>query len=153
MSKKKKKTVKPRYLKQVISWLDLNNHEQSELFDYVESLRAKREWSRTFRDALKLIRSLRAGDASVLKVMFPDVAKQLASEAYDDKLDKLVAAISEMATPPSYTEPPPRRIGLQAVVAPKGLGVAASNDADLVQVSQASNSNSGANFLASLGKL
>ena len=57
--------------------LDLNKTDERQLFNYAADLKSKRNWASTFRDALRLIRDLRAGNLDVLFELFPWIENAL----------------------------------------------------------------------------
>lgn len=58
-------------------WLDDTNPAESDLIDYIETLKQERRFVTTIRDGLRLMRDLRAGNTTVLLQLFPAVKAQL----------------------------------------------------------------------------
>lgn len=80
-------TQKESYRVQFKYWLDLGKHDESDLADYCERLKSERSFTKTIRDALTLIRDLRAGRVDSLKAMFPAIVEMIRRD--DPPTDKI----------------------------------------------------------------
>lgn len=56
-------------------WLDAAKDDELELCAYHDQLKERRQWQPTIRDALRLIRDLRAGRVNVLLELFPSIER------------------------------------------------------------------------------
>ena len=61
-------------------WLNTNNSEEEKLAEQIKSLKRKRSFSKTVRDGIRLICSLRDGRLDVLQQLFPWVWDQITLE-------------------------------------------------------------------------
>lgn len=71
-------TADSRYRVMHKFWLDVTRDDEDHLDEYIHSLKLKRRFTQTVRDGLRLIRSLRNGDVSVLLELFPWITDRLA---------------------------------------------------------------------------
>lgn len=87
---------------QVKAWLDISKPQENDLAVYVDELRQQRQWASTFRDSLRLIRDLRAGNTAVLFELFPQLQPTLDPPA----LSKLFAGATVVIQNGQPTAPP-----------------------------------------------
>ncbi len=62
---------KPRFAKQYLFWLNLEDGEQYQIAECIEQLKEKRSFSQTIRDGIRLIVDLSQGKTDVLQELFP----------------------------------------------------------------------------------
>lgn len=67
-------------------WLDVMREDENDLAEYVEDLKIKRSFAKTIRDALHLIRDLRAGKIDWLLFLFPWVYQAIYTQVEADIL-------------------------------------------------------------------
>ncbi len=82
-------------------WLDDSKHAQNELIGQVDSLKQDRLFSKTIRDGIRLITSLRSGSLDVLFELFPYVRAEFMEyvkrvKSDDDDNDQLKREINEL---------------------------------------------------------
>jgi len=61
-------------------WLDVVRQDEYHLAEYVETLKERRSFAQTIRDALSLIQDLRQGSVRILLLLFPWVWDKIAAE-------------------------------------------------------------------------
>ena len=76
--------AKDTFRRQYRFWLDLFRPDESELSEYVDNLKEHRSFSSTIREALTLIRDLRAGNYDVLLSLFPQVVERIRQDGKQD---------------------------------------------------------------------
>lgn len=69
--------LKPRRI-QFKFWLDANRDDERPIGEYLWQLRKDRKFSRTIRDAVSLLKSLREGRVDLLLKMFPNIEQEIA---------------------------------------------------------------------------
>lgn len=83
---------KQRVRRMVKFWLDLTDTEQEWLYRVVVELKKQRQLSRTIRQGIALVVTLRQGDMAVLDEQFPFVRESMKSKAsneFDDLIQKI----------------------------------------------------------------
>lgn len=132
-------------------WLDKYKPDENALLNWLDELKAKRQFTSTIRDSLRLIMALRRGDYSVLKELFPQAAGDLAKEYYGEALSLAKAVVENQQTATrTLSSGVASSGGLRPMSGPSI--VSAGENSDIV-MKKSSNNNAGANFLASLGAL
>ena len=99
-------------------WLDANKPDQFSIGQYLMALKSERKFAPTIRDAIRLIRDLRAGNTAVLCELFPWIPAAFAppqptagdefAEIIADQQAALLAKIDALAAPAIPAEPPPQ---------------------------------------------
>lgn len=69
--------MKKRFRLMYKFWLDVNKPDEFELAEQIDELKAEHTFTKTIRDGLRLIQSLRQGRVDVLLEMFPFVEAEL----------------------------------------------------------------------------
>lgn len=70
---------------QILTQLDPDKHPQDEeILQACARLKSQRKYTQTFRDAIRLILSLRVGDTSVLYELFPELLQTPPNKAQLD---------------------------------------------------------------------
>jgi len=70
---------KPRFAKQFIFWLNLEDESEYAIAETIEELKDRRQFSKSIRDGLRLVVDLSRGKTDVLKELFPTVLDDINS--------------------------------------------------------------------------
>src|SRR5262245_40355436 len=94
-------------------WLDKFRPDENELAQYVSTLKKKRRFAQTIRDALRLIRDLQQGRVEVLLALFPWVkdhfvaaAPQPVTISLPDPVQDYLARIEQLLNHQQLQNPP-----------------------------------------------
>ncbi len=85
-----------RQRKMVKFWLDLANVEQQWIAEVVEELRKRRQLTRTIREGISLVVTLRQGDFSVLDDLFPFVREATRTPSTTQPSEQFNAILREL---------------------------------------------------------
>ena len=75
-------------------WMDVNNAIDDAIGEYLDGLKKRRKFTSTIRDAIRLIRDLRAGNTAVLCELFPWIADAFQPETPGDGMNALLQKIA-----------------------------------------------------------
>jgi len=75
-------------------WLDITKPDELAIGQELETLKKRRQFARTIRDALRLFVSLSRGDVSVLRELFPAVVAELETSKTQPATGDLIQAIT-----------------------------------------------------------
>lgn len=155
-------------------WLDMMNHAEQELSEYIETLKAQRTFVKTVRDGLRLMRDLREGRVDVLFELFPLLKAEFiagvmpkpdndpsGNEKVQRQLDELKDLLLRSTTPPMVAAPingpRPLMMAGAAATGPKPLGAPTfdlprfdDDDTDTLIIAKDTNTDSAQNFLNSM---
>jgi len=70
---------KPRFAKQFIFWLNLEDESEYAIAETIEDLKDRRQFSKSIRDGLRLIVDLSQGRTDVLRELFPSILDDINS--------------------------------------------------------------------------
>jgi len=80
-------------------WLDMHKPEEEALADTIDQLKQERSFSKTIRDGIRLVVSLRCGETDVLEELFPAVVAAIRGndgKAASEQFNDMLAEIAEL---------------------------------------------------------
>jgi len=78
---------KPRFAKQFIFWLNLEDDKEYEIAQSVADLKNRKQFSSTIRNGIRLIVDLSKGQTKVLKELYPNIVETLLEQNRENSND------------------------------------------------------------------